>query len=35
MSESHPELCFELLNNSPLHHSKNTAGNGRAHKNYQ
>ena len=24
MSESHPELCFELLNNSPLHHSKKT-----------
>ena len=24
MNESHPELCFELLNNSPLHHSKKT-----------
>ena len=24
MSESHPELCFELLNNGPLHHSKKT-----------
>ena len=24
MSESHPELCFELLNKSPLHHSKKT-----------
>ena len=24
MSESHPELCFELLNNGPLNHSKKT-----------
>lgn len=24
MSESHPELCFELLNNGPLKHSKKT-----------
>ena len=24
MSESHPELCFELLNNGPLQHSKKT-----------
>ena len=24
MSESHPELCFEILNNGPLNHSKKT-----------
>ena len=26
MSESHPELCFELLNNGPLNHSKTLSG---------
>ena len=32
MSESHPELCFELLNNGPLITLKKHFGNGRAHK---